>query len=271
MIDLVLFDMDGTLTPARKSAPFEVGEALTELRKYADVGIVTGSGYRYVLEQCGVILRNSSADVPGKFWILPCNGTQLYSWCDTFHKATLLAKNDMKNELGVRELSKVKSILSTIQSDMMKDIGDLPYTSHFIDDRESMINWCPIGRNAGDLERRHFIDFDKKFDFRELTIKKIKDQLDQLALETNLTIKLGGDTSVDIFPEGWDKTFALKHFPGKRVWFVGDRCTGSGNDREIFENLSQHSRAFSTRDPDNTIKIINENIIPSLLKEMYII
>ena len=269
MNNLVLFDMDGTLTPSRKKATQDIVNALNELRRFSDVGILTGSGLNYLLEQCkNIMIQNLPLEF-GKIWIMPCNGTQLYDFCEETHYLSCLSKNSMSNELGEREVSRLKSYLFSIQSEIMKDIADLPYTDNFIDDRESMINWCPIGRSAGDKERRAFIDFDRKFDFRELTIRKIKGQIKDLDLGVNLVVKLGGDTSVDIFPEGWDKTYGLRHFEGKRTWFVGDRCFGQGNDREIYEELLQHSRAFSTTGVDETIEIINNNIIPVIVKESF--
>ena len=75
----------------------------------------------------------------------------------------------------------------------------------------------------------------------------------------DITIKLGGDTSFDIYPQGWDKRYALKHFPEESwdVFFVGDRCSYDGNDYEIFEHLSPLGRSFETSGPDETIEIID--------------
>ena len=49
MNNLVLFDMDGTLTPSRKKATQDIVNALNELRRFSDVGILTGSGLNYLL------------------------------------------------------------------------------------------------------------------------------------------------------------------------------------------------------------------------------
>ena len=77
-------------------------------------------------------------------------------------------------------------------------------------------------------------------------------------------VKLGGETSFDIYPKGWDKTYALKHFPDHKCWFVGDRCTGSGNDKEIYDLLKKENRAFKTTGPEHTAEIIREKILPLL-------
>jgi phosphomannomutase len=75
-----------------------------------------------------------------------------------------------------------------------------------------------------------------------------------------LTIKLGGDTSFDIFPEGWDKTFCLQHFSDYTHWFVGDRCGENGNDKEIYDLLKEKDKAFETSGPDETRILIGLTI-----------
>ena len=59
----------------------------------------------------------------------------------------------------------------------------------------------------------------------------------------------------DIFPTGWDKTYALKHFPFYNYWFVGDRCGPNGNDKEIYDLLKPQNRAYETNSPKETGEI----------------
>ena len=76
---------------------------------------------------------------------------------------------------------------------------------------------------------------------------------------------MGGDTSFDIYPTGWDKTYALQHFQDRTVWFVGDRCEENGNDKTIYDALQKHNRSFKTNGVDNTREIMLE-IISSIKK-----
>ena len=59
MKKIVLFDMDGTLTPPRKEFDVDLLPALRELAKVADIGIVTGSDHNYVLQQMGLLMNSS--------------------------------------------------------------------------------------------------------------------------------------------------------------------------------------------------------------------
>ena len=48
MKNLVLFDMDGTLTPPRSHLDYNLVDTLRELVKFAEIGIVTGSDMDYL-------------------------------------------------------------------------------------------------------------------------------------------------------------------------------------------------------------------------------
>ena len=133
----------------------------------------------------------------------------------------------------------------------------VPLTGHFINCRGSMINWCPIGRNANKGEREEFIKLDEEESIRKRVIDELKAMLKVKGLSNKVTLKLGGDTSFDIYPKGWDKTYGLKHFPGWTVWFVGDRCEKEGNDYELYDYCFQYNRAFKTKGPKETVDIVN--------------
>ncbi len=52
MMNIILFDMDGTVTEARERITEETIISLKKLCSVADIGIVTGSGIDYVFQQC---------------------------------------------------------------------------------------------------------------------------------------------------------------------------------------------------------------------------
>jgi phosphomannomutase len=87
-------------------------------------------------------------------------------------------------------------------------------------------------------------------------------------MNEKLVVKLGGDTSFDIYPKGWDKTYCLRFFQDCNVWFVGDRCSENGNDFEIYEAVNKNSQAYYTSGPRRTVDIINQIKI-KILKSNY--
>jgi len=265
MKNIVLFDMDGTLTKPRKVIEKDIIPALRELSKVSEIGIVTGSDYDYVHQQIGMLLERS--ELRYRIHILPCNGTKYYPPPNiAIDEYRIAHQVNMREKLGETRFRAVISFL--LQRQNLISLYDIPFTGHHIDYRGSLINWCPIGRNANEADRREFIEFDNRSgsSFREDEIRGFNVRVVRDMGINNIIIKMGGDTSFDIFPIGWDKTYCLKHFPNYRHYFVGDRCEKNGNDWELYEALRGSGRAYKTKEPENTSEIIFDYIIPSILK-----
>ena len=266
MKNIVLFDMDGTLTEPRKVIESDIIPALRELCKITEIGIVTGSDYDYVRQQIGTLLENT--ELRYRIHILPCNGTKYYPPPNIANKEYQIAHQvNIREELGESNFRAIIRYL--LQRQHLLFVYDLPVTGHHINYRGSLINWCPIGRNANDNDRKKFIEFDTKTSntFREDEINGFQVRIMRDMNIDNIVIKMGGDTSFDIFPKGWDKTYCLRHFKNYQpAYFVGDRCERNGNAWELYEALRYNGRAFKTSGPKETSKIIFDNIIPSILK-----
>tara|TARA_X000000950_G_C13845326_1_gene632058 strand:+ start:153 stop:938 length:786 start_codon:yes stop_codon:yes gene_type:complete len=254
MKKIVLFDMDGTLTPARKRLEWNVLDSLIDLQRAdIEIGIVTGSDMDYVKQQMDIAFDISALD-PSKLHYLPCNGTKYYRM--KYGKFVANYENDMRKKIGGQNWQRLVKLLTNLQS-AMSDVYNVPLTGSFINYRGSMINWCPIGRQCTDEDRINWVKQDKNQNIREKWITITRDGLDNAGLQ-DVIIKLGGDTSFDIYPYGWDKTFAFNNFDGYKIYFVGDRCDVNGNDREAY--LKAGPLGYSTSGPEETRKIIS-NII----------
>ena len=244
--------MDGTLTPPRESLEESLVPVLESLSEVAEIGIVTGSDFDYLKQQVGLLLEHPK--IRKKLHLLPCNGTKHYCPPKNNDNHQLVSSNDMLKELGRRNFQQLMLILIEQQMNFATD--RFPLTGHFINYRGSMINWCPIGRNATSEDRQFFVEYDSSFQptLRERYIDRLQHYIN-IKRVLNVEVKLGGDTSFDIFPTGWDKTYALKHFPFYNHWFVGDRCGHNGNDKEIYDLLKAQNRAYETSSPKETGEI----------------
>jgi len=250
--NIVLYDMDGTLTPPRESLEESLVPILENLSEVSEIGIVTGSDFDYLKQQVNPLLEHYQ--IRKKLHLLPCNGTKHYYPPKNNEDHQLISSNDMLKELGRRNFQQLMLILIEQQMSFASD--RFPLTGHFINYRGSMINWCPIGRNATSEDRQFFVEYDSSFQptLRERYIERLQHYIG-LKRILNVEVKLGGDTSFDIFPTGWDKTYALKHFPFYNHWFVGDRCGHNGNDKEIYDLLKAQNRAYETTSPKETGEI----------------
>ena len=255
MSKLFLFDMDGTLTPARKKMNYKVLSALEKLQRSGwDLGIISGSDYEYIEQQCDLLFDLSPIDVR-KIHFLPCNGTKYYK---NFKKVW---EYDMRSKLGSKLMTNVYRALLKFQGNIVSMYLDVPLTGNFFQMRGSVLNWCPIGRNAMETDRKKWLEMESIFSIREVYINQFNSEFDSEAI----TIKLGGETSFDIYPKGWNKTFPLNKEPFskyEKIYFAGDRCYQNGNDEELYNKLKtlDNCNAFQVNKTEDTIELIEKVI-----------
>ena len=76
MKNIVLFDMDGTLTEPRQKMGIQMEQQLKNLQESGyEIGIITGSDMNYVKQQCSGLFDLSLVDT-SRIHFLPCNGTK---------------------------------------------------------------------------------------------------------------------------------------------------------------------------------------------------
>jgi phosphomannomutase len=265
MRDVVLFDMDGTLTAPRKKISKEMFYALSKLSQYAKVGIVTGSGYDYVKEQCDDLIDvNLCGMYPVDINV--CNGTKRYTTTLGISLPVHRPIYDVsiKDEIGQLTFKKIVKACLELQAEHVGMLINYEnthiVTGKFISYRGSMINWSPCGREADDQARDSFVNYDNRNNVRDKLIEKLQTKLKAECIY-NVTCAKGGSTSIDIYPTGWDKTYVLKHYPeSSHIWFIGDKCQEGGNDKALYDALLPTGRSYETKDVDNTLVIIEEII-----------
>jgi phosphomannomutase len=252
MKTLFLFDMDGTLTLPRQKISTNVELMLGRIQNSGhDVGIITGSGMNYVKQQCASFFDLSLLDTSSVHF-LPCNGTKYIL------NEREIYSNNMKEYLGVKKWRELISFFVNQQNRLCMQLpSSFPLTGHFFDYRESMLNWCPIGRNADTDDRKVWESLDEGNRIRNPILKEVREFLN--TAEMDLSVKLGGDTSFDIYPFGWDKTYPLNetnHFDQfEKIYFIGDRCQRNGNDFEIYNHY--RTEGYQTDSVEQTCEIVN--------------
>ena len=223
-----LFDMDGTLTDARQPITEDVIETLKKTSPGIKKYLVTGSDFSKVEEQMG------SDNLLSLFERLyTCNGTRVWN-CNL----------DMDDETGVVEPELIHKVSLTdyySESDINHIVNVLletAYKTHtkiktgtFVEWRDSQINFSVVGRNCTSAQRENYVKWDKKSGER----KKIINQLREQFQGWGLSFRLGGQISIDITREGWDKSYAfnnMKESPDQCIFF-GDKICKDGNDFDI--------------------------------------
>ena len=263
----ILFDMDGTLTPVRKPITNKMMHALKDLTGLdnTNVAIVTGSGIDYVSKQCSSLWKSGVIPNLSNIVLMPCNGTQIYVWNESSGEFVEVQTASMIQSVGKKKYRMLIRHLLHLQISLLEK-HNIPLTGEFLSYRKSLLNWCPIGRNSGDKERSTFSALDESLKIRNHFIELVEEFCEKEKI--NVTCALGGQTSIDIYPNSWDKTYSLKYFEENTCWFIGDKCTGSGNDKKIYDALKKFDRAYQTSCPEETIDIIHHEIIPRIKESM---
>uniref|UniRef100_A0A7S3VVJ2 Phosphomannomutase n=1 Tax=Dunaliella tertiolecta TaxID=3047 RepID=A0A7S3VVJ2_DUNTE len=231
MSTLALFDVDGTLSVARKKALPDMLEFLQELRKYVKVGIVGGSDLHKIQEQLGDNLIGAYDYVFAENGLVAYKGDQL------------IAKQSLRSHLGEDRIKEFVNFVLHYVADL-----DIPVKrGTFIEFRNGMINVSPIGRNCNQEERDEYERHDLKHNIRQ----KFVDVLKERFASYNLAFSIGGQISFDVFPKGWDKTYCLQYLNEfETIHFFGDKTFKGGNDYEIFS--SERTLGHTVANPDDT-------------------
>eukprot|EP00002_Diphylleia_rotans_P028813 TRINITY_DN5826_c0_g1_i1.p1 TRINITY_DN5826_c0_g1~~TRINITY_DN5826_c0_g1_i1.p1 ORF type:complete len:216 (+),score=61.71 TRINITY_DN5826_c0_g1_i1:59-706(+) len=208
---LVLFDVDGTLTEARKTITPEMKAFLKELRNHVSIGVVGGSDLAKQKEQLG-------EDALEYFdYNFPENGVV------AFKSGVAQPTESIGTFLGEERLKKFInfSLRAIAELDIPKKRGT------FIEYRTGMINLSPIGRNCTYDERLEYYAYDLEHNIRPKLIQKLEQEFSDYGLKYSI----GGQISIDIFPIGWDKTYCLRHVKDagyKEIHFFGDKTMEVG-------------------------------------------
>jgi phosphomannomutase len=267
------FDMDGTLTPHRQQINNDMIDQLRKLMKFGTISIVTGSKitdieYQLNLKKLKEILTERELN---KLVLMPCNGTKLYQWSLGLNDWVMIDGVTMKNNSHIDLQKLYRAIIKCQQILLDKEnyMGEFEIQPDFIDYRGSLVNWSPIGRSSSLSQRQLFINLDNRVGLRDYAINLLQSMLlSDKNMSEQIEIAKGGQTSMDIYPRGWDKTFGLWHFKDKDHWFIGDACEAGQNDHQIYLAVKHkygRLQSFKTTGPDKTYEIINS--ILETLKE----
>jgi len=211
MIHDYIFDVDGTLTPSRGTMDPRFEEEFIAFANTHRVFLVTGSDRAKTLEQVGSAVYNACIKV------FNCSGNDVW----------------MKDN---RILSSVWQLPEEVRAFLSTKLEMSAYplrTGIHFEDRTGMCNFSVVGRNATQTERTHYYEYDCQTKERAKIAKELNEKF------PTLQVDVGGETGIDIFPEGYNKEQILKEFATtEQIKFYGDRTDPEGNDYPISSKLN---------------------------------
>ena len=213
---LIVFDLDGTLAESKSSLDPEMSSLVHDLLSLVKVAVISGGDWLQFEKQVlsglphGKSLENLS--------ILPTCGTKFYQYGKDWKK---IYSEDFTDE------EKEKIVSSLKKSIEVSDLPNIKLWGEQIEDRGSQITFSALGQQAPNEEKEKWDpDFTKR--------KKIKLILDKLI--PGFSVRLGGETSIDVTKPGIDKAYGIKKLRDTlgisipEMIFIGDALFPGGND-----------------------------------------
>lgn len=232
---MCLFDVDGTLTKSRNKIESHLLEFIyNKVKPICTIGLVGGSDLIKICEQM------NGNEVINKFdFVFPENGLVQYKI------GIEIGRESIQHFIGEEKLQLFINFCLKYLSGITLPVK----RGTFIEFRAGMINVSPIGRSCSQAERDEFDRYDKVHLVRKTMIDALKEQFPN----NGLTYSIGGQISFDVFPNGWDKTYCLRHLENEgfdAIHFFGDKTELGGNDYEIFHD--KRTIGHKVLNPDDT-------------------
>lgn len=219
-MSLILFDVDGTLTPSGGMIHQEMVDCIKCLSEMENVtlGLVGGGSltkikwqmadaikyFKYIFSECGAVVSIDNNVVCEK---------NMLDHCD-------------------------RSILNEIVRRALLRISEMPIIFHGtqLDFRKGLVYISPPGIQATDYERNIFMKLDQELDLR----KKLLAELKSLDINNSFEMSIGGAVGIAVHPVGWNKSQVIKYLiengVSDKIYYLGDRTEPDGNDYPIYSH-----------------------------------
>jgi phosphomannomutase len=216
MKKLIVFDLDGTLSESKSYLDVEMSALLHDLLGIVKVAVISGGDWIQFEKQ--VLSKLPHDDSLENLSILPTCGTKFYQFGKTWKKI-------YSEDLTAEEKKKIVNAFK--KSIVLAGIKIKKLWGKEIEDRGSQITFSALGQQAPNKEK-------EKWDPDFIKRKKIKVILDTLI--PGFSIRLGGETSIDVTKPGIDKAYGIKKLHDilgigiHEMIFIGDALFPGGND-----------------------------------------
>ena len=202
-VNKFIFDVDGTLTPSRGKIDEKFSQFFFDFCTLNHVYLVTGSDKPKTVEQIGNVIYGMAKRVYN------CSGSEVW---------------EGSKQIKVDDWKLPRDARIWLQDKLEESSFPLRTGLH-IEERSGMVNFSVVGRNATMGERKVYVKHDIENNERNLIAELFEERFPKIQA------KVGGETGIDIFPLGSDKSQILRDFdPNDELHFFGDAMHPAGND-----------------------------------------
>jgi phosphomannomutase len=219
MKQLIAFDLDGTLAESKQPVDQTTAELLSGLLDVASVAVISGGDWPQFETQ--VVSRLPSWADLHRLFILPTTGTKLYRFDDGWQIVYADAFSKEERERVQAEIDRA-----------IEDSGlhETKIWGERVEDRGTQITFSGLGQLAPLAAKAAWDpDFAKRKRLQVALRRTLPD----------LSVNIGGSTSIDITRQGIDKAYGMRRLadqtgvPLAEMLFFGDAVYPGGNDDPV--------------------------------------
>jgi len=237
---LVAFDLDGTLAESKQPLDAQMAASLSALLDVAMAAVISGGDWPQFEKQ--LVSRLPPHTRLDRLFIMPTTGAKLFRFSDgAWHQ--IYAETFSPEERD--------RILAALDQAAAEAGSPDHIWGPQVENRGSQITFSALGQEAP-------IDAKKAWDPDMSKRQAMQRRLS--AVLPDLSVKIGGSTSIDITRAGVDKAFAIARLaehakidPGA-ILFLGDAIYPGGNDEPV---RSAGIDSIRVRDPAETAAIVD--------------
>jgi HAD superfamily hydrolase (TIGR01484 family) len=213
---LIVFDLDGTLAISKQAIDAEMAGWLARLLTICPICVISGGDWPQFQKQ--VVDQLEAGAKLENLYLMPTTGAKFYRFDGAWKQ--IYADNFSETDRQ-RVSSALKCAITEAGFDHEQTWGDQ------IEDRGTQITFSGLGQEAP-IEAKDAWDPDRK---KRTALKTILDKS-----LNDLSVRIGGSTSIDITRPGIDKAYGVRKLGEltgvalDQMLFVGDALYPGGND-----------------------------------------
>lgn len=232
---IYIFDMDGTITPARQPMTPDFSRRFIPWLKSHLAYLAAGSNFEKVCEQ----IPSGAIDAFSGIYS---------SMGNVFH--------EKGKEIYRHEIKLQKELLQTLERYRRNTEYKGKLYGNYMELRPGMLNFSVLGRNCPFAERAKYNEWDNEHHERETIVQDVNENFPEYEAS------VGGKISIDIVTKGCSKG-QIAHkvremYPNHKIIFLGDRTEKGGNDYTLAEALRnmENTEVVAINNPDDVLKYL---------------
>lgn len=250
---LIVFDLDGTLTETKSNLKADMSKALDRLLVKKKVAVIGGSGYKQWQNQF-ISELGTSPQLLSNLFLFPTTATSFYRYNKGWKKVYAY-------QLSPRERRQIKDAFRAV----LRDVHYVPPKKTYgkvIEDRGTQVTFSALGQDVVAQLGGRGVRLKKEWTKKNAPLKLKIAKLMQRRLP-KMEVHAAGFTSIDVTRRGIDKAYGIYqivkylHVPIKDMLFVGDALFPGGND---YAARRTGVECIAVKGPADTIKVVRKII-----------